>query len=235
MLTYTRIINQSHAKCMMLYVWSPALFSTCQHHVWYDEHKKKVSAFSARNPSNAETHPGFFEQVRHRQEQCHLKLLPAVPRINHDATKELSLLNQVTCRNSHAEPTYIKGTDSVQYIGPISLQQLAGVTIPIDVAHVYILDPLAIAAQSDQQVGAALQTFTRAGAKQQADWEDTYTKALGKATGILTAIFVLFPFLPYLKRLPYYLGVHHLIWRDYYSDVQVEHKVAGTSPDTATV
>ncbi|GAC1392778.1 MAG: hypothetical protein NVSMB38_17540 [Ktedonobacteraceae bacterium] len=230
-------------------------------------------------------------------------------------------------------PPYTQGTGSVQYIGPISLQNAAGVTIPIDVAHVYVLDPLAIAAQSDLQVGAVLQTFTQAGAKQQAAWEDTYTKALGKATGsnghvvvprgddgplpammdhllalgtsgaldglflyngnfyqndftkpllflseaalpmkaaqfnllgsqwgvmnetgnypgqawlwlytfwyqippyntssnadalvlvtmgILTAILVLFPYLPYLNRLPYYLGVHRLIWRDYYHDV----------------
>jgi hypothetical protein len=245
-------------------------------------------------------------------------------------------------------PPYNQGTGSVQSIGPISLQQLAGVTIPIDVAHVYVLDPLAIAAQSDPQVGAALQTFTQAGAKQQAAWEDTYTKALSKATGsngqvvvpqgndgplptmmdhlltlgtsgaldglllrsggfyqndftkpllflsedalptkaaqfnllgsqwgvmnetgnypgqawlwlytfwyqippyntspnadalvlvtmgILTAILVMFPYLPYLNRLPYYLGVHRLLWREYYHDVRVEHKVAGTSPGLAT-
>jgi len=231
-------------------------------------------------------------------------------------------------------PPYNQGTGSVQSIGPISLQQLAGVTIPIDVAHVYVLDPLAIAAQSDPQVGAALQTFTRAGAKQQASWEDAYMKALGQATGsnghvvvpqgdygplstmmdhlltlgtsgaldglllrsgrfyqndftkpllflsedalpakatqynllgsqwgmmnetgnypgqawlwlytfwyqippyntstnadvlvlltmgFLTAVFVFFPFLPYLNRLPYYLGVHRLIWREYYRDVR---------------
>ena len=36
-----------------------------------------------------------------------------------------------------------------------------GVTIPIDAAHVYVLDPLAIAAQSDPQMAATLQTFTR--------------------------------------------------------------------------
>jgi hypothetical protein len=80
-------------------------------------------------------------------------------------------------------PPYNQGTGSVQSIGPISLQQLAGVTIPIDVAHVYVLDPLAVAAQTDPQVAAALQTFTQAGAKQQAAWEDAYTKALGTETG----------------------------------------------------
>jgi len=248
-------------------------------------------------------------------------------------------------------PPYNSGTGSVQFIGPLSLQQVAGVTIPIDTAHVYVLDPLAIAAQTDPQVAAALQTFTRAGAKQQAAWEDAYTQALGKATGsnghvivpqgnegplpammdhllalgssgaldglllrsggfyqndftkpllflsedalptkaaqfnllgsqwgvmnetgnypgqawlwlytlgyqvppyntstnadalvlvtmgILTALLVLFPFLPYLNRLPYYLGVHRLIWREYYRDARDAHtvrKVEGASPGPAT-
>ncbi|HZO75027.1 MAG TPA: cytochrome b N-terminal domain-containing protein [Ktedonobacteraceae bacterium] len=245
-------------------------------------------------------------------------------------------------------PPYNQGTGSVQTIGPISLQQVAGVTIPIDAAHVYVLDPLTIAAQTDPQVAAALKTFTQAGAKQQSSWEDAYTQALGKATGsndhvvvpqgddgplpammdhllalgssgaldglllrsggfyqndftkpllflaedalpakaaqfnllgsqwgvmnetgnypgqawlwlytfwyqvppyntstnadalvlvtmgILTTLLVLFPFLPYLKRLPYYLGVHRLIWREYYRDVRAERKVEGASPGPAT-
>ncbi|MDQ2902014.1 MAG: cytochrome b N-terminal domain-containing protein [Chloroflexota bacterium] len=244
-------------------------------------------------------------------------------------------------------PPYNQGTGSVQYIGPISLQQLPGVTIPINTANIYVLDPLTIAAQTDSQVAAALQTFTKAGAKQQAAWEGAYTNALGKATGnngqvvvpqsnagplptmmnhllalgssgaldglflyhgrfyqndftkpllflsedalptkaaqfnllgsqwgvmnetgnypgaawlwlytfwyqvppyntstnadalvlltmgILTAIFVLFPFLPYANRLPYYLGVHRLIWREYYHDVQAaEHRSEDPKPDT---
>ncbi|MDQ2907351.1 MAG: cytochrome b N-terminal domain-containing protein [Chloroflexota bacterium] len=250
-------------------------------------------------------------------------------------------------------PPYNQGTGSVQSIGPISLQQAAGVTIPIDAAHDYVLDPLAIAAQSDPQVAAALQTFTQASAKQQSAWEDAYTKALGTATGsnghvvvakgddgplptmmdhlltlgtsgaldglllrsggfyqndftkpllflaedalptkaaqfnllgsqwgmmnetgnypgqawlwlytfwyqippyntspnadalvlvtmgILTALLVVFPYLPYLNRLPYYLGIHRLIWREYYHDVRergavrdvhAERKVEGASP-----
>lgn len=46
--------------------------------------------------------------------------------------------------------------------------------------------------------------------------------------GVLTAILVLFPFLPYLNRLPYYLGVHRLIWREYYRDVRAKHAAGGT-------
>lgn len=249
---------------------------------------------------------------------------------------------------------YNQGTGSVQFIGPVSLQQLAGVTIPIDTAYIYVLGPLAIAAQTEPQVAAALQTFTQAGAKQQAAWEDAYTTVLGKATGsngqvvvpqgndgplptmmnqllasgtsgaldglflyngnfyqndftkpllflsedalptkaaqfnllgsqwgvmnetgnypgqawlwlytfwyqvppyntssnadalvlvtmgVLTAILVLFPFLPYLNRLPYYLGVHRQIWREYYRDVRDAHdtrgaqKIEGASPGPAT-
>src|SRR5258706_96422 len=80
-------------------------------------------------------------------------------------------------------PPYNQGTGSVQFIGPLSLQQVAGVTIPIDPAHVYVLDPLAVAAQTDPQVATALQTFTQGGSKQQPAWDDTYTQALRKATG----------------------------------------------------
>ncbi len=52
--------------------------------------------------------------------------------------------------------------------------------------------------------------------------------------GILTALLVFFPYLPYLNRLPYYLGVHRLIWSEYYRDVRDERKVEGASPAPAT-
>jgi hypothetical protein len=231
-------------------------------------------------------------------------------------------------------PPYTNGTASVQYLGPISLQELAGVTIPIDTAQVYVLQPLRIAAQTDPTVAAALQTFTHASATQQSAWENAYTTALSKATAstgqiivpagnhgplptmmdhlltlgtsgaldglllrsggfyqndftkpllflsedalpakaqqfhmfgsqwgmmaetgnypgqawlwlytfwyqippyntssngdaliwvtmaFLTALLVFFPYLPYLNRLPYYLGVHRLLWREYYRDVR---------------
>jgi quinol-cytochrome oxidoreductase complex cytochrome b subunit len=260
------------------------------------------------------------------------------------AMAELSATSEI----AQYGPPYNQGTGSVQYIGPVSLQQLGGVTIPIDTAHVYVLDPLAIAAQSDPQVTSALQTFTQASAKQQAAWEDAYTTALGKATanagqvvvpqgdygplptmmdhllalgtsgaldgllqyngnfyqndftkpllflsedalptkaaqfnllgsqwgvmnetgnypgqawlwlytfwyqvppyntssnadalvlltmGVLTAILVLFPFIPYLNRLPYYLGIHRLIWREYYRDARDAQKVERASPSPAT-
>ena len=239
-------------------------------------------------------------------------------------------------------PPYNTGTGSVQSLGPISLQQAAGVTIPIDVAQVYVLEPLTIAAQTDTQLAAALQTFTHASAQQQTAWENTYTDALGHATvsnghvvvpqgdygplpammdhlltlsisgaldglllrsggfyqndftkpllflsedalparaeqlnmlgsqwgmmnstgnypgqswlwlytfwyqippyntapnadvlvwvtmAVLTALLVVFPYLPYLNRLPYYLGVHRLIWREYYRDRRAAQAAGGT-------
>jgi hypothetical protein len=39
---------------------------------------------------------------------------------------------------------------------------------------------------------------------------------------------VVFPFLPYLNRLPYYLGVHRLIWREYYRDRRAAQAAGGT-------
>ena len=239
-------------------------------------------------------------------------------------------------------PPYNTGTGSVQSLGPISLQQAAGVTIPIDVAQVYVLEPLTTAAQTDTQLAAALQTFTHASAQQQTAWENTYTDALGHATvsnghvvvpqgdygplpammdhlltlstsgaldglllrsggfyqndftkpllflsedalparaeqlnmlgsqwgmmnstgnypgqswlwlytfwyqippyntspnadvlvwvtmAVLTALLVVFPYLPYLNRLPYYLGVHRLIWREYYRDRRAAQATGGT-------
>ena len=241
-------------------------------------------------------------------------------------------------------PPYNNGTGSVQSIGPISLQQAAGETIPIDVAHVYVLDPLSIAAQTDPQLAAVFQTFTQASAQQQTAWENAYTDALGKATvssghvvvpsgdygpipammdhlltlgtsgaldglllrsggfyqndftksllflsedalpvkaeqlnmlgsqwgmmnstgnypgqawlwlytfwyqippynteptsanadvlvwltmAVLTLLLVVFPYVPYLNRLPYYLGVHRLIWREYYRDARAANAPGG--------
>jgi hypothetical protein len=207
-----------------------------------------------------------------------------------------------------------------------------------------VLEPLTIAAQTDSQLAATLQTFTQASAQQQSAWEDAYTKALDNATvsnghvavpsgdygplpvmmdhlltlgtsgaldglllrsggffqndftkpllflsedalpakaeqlnmlgsqwgmmnstgnypgqawlwlytfwyqippfntiwssnadilvwatmAILTALLIVFPFLPYLNRLPYYLGIHRLIWREYYRDRRAAQVAGGT-------
>jgi Cytochrome b(N-terminal)/b6/petB len=95
------------------------------------------------------------------------------------ATSEIS----GTSTLSQYGPPYNNGTDSVQYIGPVSLQQLGGVRIPIDTAQTYVLEPLTIAAQSDPTLAADLKTFQGASADQQTKWEDAYATALGNATG----------------------------------------------------
>jgi len=35
---------------------------------------------------------------------------------------------------------------------------------------------------------------------------------------ILSGALLFYPYIPYLNRLPYYLGIHRLIWREYYQD-----------------
>jgi hypothetical protein len=82
-------------------------------------------------------------------------------------------------------PPYNHGSGSVQYIGPFSPQQLAGVGLPIDTAAAYVLDPLKTV--HDPAVVAALHTYTAASASQQTTWETNYANALSKADGSLDA------------------------------------------------
>jgi hypothetical protein len=79
-------------------------------------------------------------------------------------------------------PPYNNGTGSVQYLGPISLQQFAGVHIPINTAQDFVIDPLKQVARTNASVAAGLSTFQAASAKQQSDWETAYGNALQKAT-----------------------------------------------------
>ena len=82
-------------------------------------------------------------------------------------------------------PPYNNGTGAVQYLGPFSPQELAGVSLPIDTARVYVLDPLKTV--PNPQVAAALRQFTSASASQQNTWETNYATALSKADGSLDA------------------------------------------------
>ncbi len=78
-------------------------------------------------------------------------------------------------------PPYNNGTGSVQYIGPISLQKLFGVRIPVDPAQSFVLGPLSQAAATDPTLKAALAQFNAASSTKQAAWEDAFGKALAKA------------------------------------------------------
>ncbi len=67
-----------------------------------------------------------------------------------------------------------------QYFGPISFQKLAGVSIPIDTAQVYVLGPLATI--DNATVQAAVATYKAASADQQSKWTSAYSDALAKNT-----------------------------------------------------
>ena len=74
-------------------------------------------------------------------------------------------------------PPYNNGTGSVQQVGPVNWQKVAGITQPVDAAKLFVLDPLAVQARSDQALAAALGTYTAAPAAQQASWASAYDKA----------------------------------------------------------
>jgi hypothetical protein len=78
-------------------------------------------------------------------------------------------------------PPYNNGSGSVQYIGPISLQKLFGVRIPVDTAQAFVLGPLTQAAATNPTLKAQLAQFNAASSKQQAAWEGAYGNALAKA------------------------------------------------------
>ncbi len=77
-------------------------------------------------------------------------------------------------------PPYNNGTDGVQYLGPVSLQKLGGVRLPLDTAQVYVLGPLGTIDRAD--VKSAITTFNAASAQQQSTWESNYSDALAKNT-----------------------------------------------------
>jgi hypothetical protein len=82
-------------------------------------------------------------------------------------------------------PPYNTGSGSVQTLGPVSPQQWAGVSLPLDTAHVYVLGPLGTI--KNATVDEALSAFNAASAEQQGKWEANYAGALGKADGTLDA------------------------------------------------
>lgn len=78
-------------------------------------------------------------------------------------------------------PPYNNGTGSVQYIGPISIQKIVGVHIPINASLDYVLGPLAEVAPTNPTWRAALDRFKAASASQQATWEGSYNTALQRS------------------------------------------------------
>ena len=87
-----------------------------------------------------------------------------------------------TSTSAQYGPPYTDGSDSVQAIGPVSPQQLAGNALHLDTASQFVLGPLAVADPSDATLTAAVATYKAADSAQQAAWLDAYTQALGGAT-----------------------------------------------------
>jgi len=92
----------------------------------------------------------------------------------------LGELNGTDSINSYGPP-YNSGSGSVQSLGSVSLQRLAGVHIPIDTARDMVLGPLRRVGQMEPAVAAALRTFGGATSARQGAWEAAYGVALTKA------------------------------------------------------
>jgi len=94
-------------------------------------------------------------------------------------TVSLSELDGSSGLAGYGQP-YNDATGATQSLGPISFQQLAGVTIPVDTAQVYVYGPLATIDNADVQ--SAVATYKAASADQQSKWTSAYSDALAKNT-----------------------------------------------------
>jgi hypothetical protein len=77
-------------------------------------------------------------------------------------------------------PPYNSTPDVSQKIGPISLESLMGVHIPVNTAQDFVLGPLAT--NPSPTVQAALASYNAASPEQQAKWTAAYEKAVAKGT-----------------------------------------------------
>ncbi|MGO4301596.1 hypothetical protein [Leifsonia sp. RAF41] len=76
-------------------------------------------------------------------------------------------------------PPYNKTPDATQTLGPLDLQSLSGVRIPIDTANDFVIAPL----RTLPVVPRAVTTWSAAGSPTQARWTDAYGKALAADKG----------------------------------------------------
>jgi hypothetical protein len=74
-------------------------------------------------------------------------------------------------------PPYNNGTDGVQQVGPVNWQKLAGITQPIDAAHVFVLGPLSSLASTTPALATALASYNAATPAQQNQWTTAYATA----------------------------------------------------------
>ncbi len=71
-------------------------------------------------------------------------------------------------------------------LGPLAIQKWAGVTIPVNPAVDFVVDPLKFS--KDASIPAALGTWTGASADQQSKWANDYAAAITKAGGDYTKV-----------------------------------------------
>ncbi len=74
-------------------------------------------------------------------------------------------------------PPYNNGTGSVQQVGPVNWQKLAGITQPVNSAKLFVLDPLTVRASTSPALAAALATYNGASSAQQTKWASAYDTA----------------------------------------------------------
>jgi hypothetical protein len=77
---------------------------------------------------------------------------------------------------SYGQP-YNNGTGSVQQVGPVNWQKLAGITQPINAAQDFVLAPLSSLAQTTPALATALRTYTGVSPAQQQKWASAYDTA----------------------------------------------------------
>ncbi len=79
-------------------------------------------------------------------------------------------------------PPYTNTPGTGQKIGPINLQKLAGVRIPINAAEDFVLEPLRSEAPDEPALAQAIDQWTSATPEQQQAWAEAYATALESAT-----------------------------------------------------
>lgn len=76
-------------------------------------------------------------------------------------------------------PPYTHTPGATQTLGPIDLQSLSGVRLPLNTANDFVVHPLSLLPDRPAALGA----WSQASAQQRAGWTSAYASALGKAPG----------------------------------------------------
>jgi len=97
-------------------------------------------------------------------------------------TTALSELDGTSGVATYGPPyTHVSGAGQ-NIIGGFSISRIIGVQIPIDPATAFVLDPLAIPAQTSPPLRVALRTYQQASPAEQRSWTTAYGKALEHAS-----------------------------------------------------